>query len=73
MWSLPKIVRMNAQKKASQSDYRRQARLRKPSRKHPCECCGQPSIWHLPYYDLFSDANPLSVLTPVPRHCRIAL
>ena len=67
MWSLPDIVRMNAQKKLSQADYRRQARLRRPSRKHPCESCGKPSVVHLPYYDIFSDD-----ISGVTHLCRLS-
>jgi hypothetical protein len=55
MWSLPDIKEMNARKAANVKSFRRQARLRRPSRKHPCECCGKSSTIHLPYYDIFSD------------------
>ena len=54
MWALPDIIQMNARASANQKQFARQARL-KTSRKHPCECCGEPSVRHLKYYDIFSD------------------
>lgn len=54
MWALPDIVQMNSIAVDNQKRFAREARL-KTSRKYPCEGCGEPSIHHLKYYDIFSE------------------
>ena len=54
MWALPDINAMNARAAANQKQFAREVRL-KTSRKYPCECCGEPSVHHLKYYEIFSD------------------
>jgi len=54
MWSLPEINSLNARAKSCATAYNRESKL-KTSRKHPCECCSQPSTHHHKYFDIFSD------------------
>jgi hypothetical protein len=67
MWSLPNIREMNARKAANVKSFQRQAALKRPSKKYPCERCGQPSTHHSPWHDIFSD-NPGGV-THLCYHC----
>ena len=53
MWALPNISSMNASKVVKQADYKRQLNLGR-SIKHRCDSCNKPSVWHYPYYDIFS-------------------
>ena len=56
MFSLPDIKALNARAKSCATAFDIESKPRKKSTaKYPCECCGEKSIHHEKWYDIFSD------------------